>query len=187
MIRAEVFNGQIVRIHSSLPKVWKNISNFHLLSHDRLKDLSWCGDAGRKFLPVEETAQPEFNHDTQRATSSYVIDLDAEKVIRMWTIDNFTEEEIASMQEYNATMLAQAIEEQWRAIRENRNQLLTQSDWTVMTDSPLSTEQREAWVVYRQQLRDLPQQFSTPDAVVFPDPPTETSGVTGPAEPTGDA
>ena len=41
-------------------------------------------------------------------------------------------------------------------VRNQRDQLLAQSDWTQMADSPLSAEQKAAWAAYRQQLRDLP-------------------------------
>lgn len=30
------------------------------------------------------------------------------------------------------------------------------SDWTQLADSPLTVEQKEQWRLYRQQLRDLP-------------------------------
>tara|TARA_B100000131_G_C17847377_1_gene504423 strand:+ start:233 stop:664 length:432 start_codon:yes stop_codon:yes gene_type:complete len=38
-----------------------------------------------------------------------------------------------------------------------RNQKLTESDWTRVDDNGLSEEKRELWRVYRQALRDLPQ------------------------------
>jgi len=41
-------------------------------------------------------------------------------------------------------------------VRNQRDQLLAQSDWTQMADSPLTAEQKEAWAVYRQALRNLP-------------------------------
>jgi len=41
-------------------------------------------------------------------------------------------------------------------VRNQRNQMLAQSDWTQMADSPLSDEQKAAWAAYRQQLRELP-------------------------------
>lgn len=40
-------------------------------------------------------------------------------------------------------------------LRGTRNQLLTDSDWTQMPDSPFTAEQRAAWGVYRQALRDM--------------------------------
>lgn len=39
-----------------------------------------------------------------------------------------------------------------RMIRDN---LLAQSDWTQVPDSPLSTEQKTLWATYRTQLRDI--------------------------------
>lgn len=36
-----------------------------------------------------------------------------------------------------------------------RNQLLTDSDWTQMPDSPLTDEAKALWVTYRTALRDL--------------------------------
>jgi hypothetical protein len=41
------------------------------------------------------------------------------------------------------------------ANRETRNQLLIDSDWTQMPDSPLTDEAKALWVTYRTALRDL--------------------------------
>jgi hypothetical protein len=46
-------------------------------------------------------------------------------------------------------------------VRNKRDQLLAQSDWTQMADSPLSAEQKAAWAAYRQQLRNLPAEISS--------------------------
>lgn len=43
------------------------------------------------------------------------------------------------------------------SIRVERNNLLKQSDWTQLPDSPLAQEEKTAWKNYRQQLRDLTQ------------------------------
>ena len=39
--------------------------------------------------------------------------------------------------------------------RDKRNQLLTDSDWTQLPDTRLSTEERTAWADYREQLRSV--------------------------------
>lgn len=39
--------------------------------------------------------------------------------------------------------------------REERDRLLTFTDWTQVPDSPLTDEQKTAWRTYRQALRDL--------------------------------
>jgi len=42
------------------------------------------------------------------------------------------------------------------AIRQERDRLLTECDWTVLVDSPLGTTAKNNWKTYRQSLRDLP-------------------------------
>tara|TARA_R100000654_G_scaffold4334_1_gene12893 strand:+ start:623 stop:862 length:240 start_codon:yes stop_codon:yes gene_type:complete len=42
-----------------------------------------------------------------------------------------------------------------RLLREHRNYLLNQSDWTVSVDSPLSDSKKAEWKTYRQALRDI--------------------------------
>jgi len=59
----------------------------------------------------------------------------------------------------------------WAQVRAERDRLLVESDWTQMPDSPLNGEQKNAWADYRQELRDLPQSFATPDEVVWPTAP----------------
>ena len=49
-----------------------------------------------------------------------------------------------------------AIEKRMRFLERSRDNLLFQSDWTQVTDSPLSAEAKAAWAAYRQALRDLP-------------------------------
>lgn len=52
---------------------------------------------------------------------------------------------------------AQSITEQWAYLREVRNKKLAACDWRMtVSDRPISTEERDAWALYRQQLRDLP-------------------------------
>ena len=41
-------------------------------------------------------------------------------------------------------------------VRRKRNTLLSESDWTQMSDSPLSASKKTEWATYRQTLRDIP-------------------------------
>ncbi len=56
----------------------------------------------------------------------------------------------------------------WDAVRAERDRLLSASDWTQVADAPVD---QQAWAVYRQALRDVPQDYATPDEVVWPTPP----------------
>ena len=49
----------------------------------------------------------------------------------------------------------EALDEVAFANRDTRNQLLTDSDWTQMSDSALTDEAKALWVTYRTALRDL--------------------------------
>lgn len=44
-------------------------------------------------------------------------------------------------------------------IRNERDYYLLKSDWTQVSDSPLTAEKKEEWAIYRQQLRDLTSQY----------------------------
>lgn len=58
-----------------------------------------------------------------------------------------------------------------RQIRKERNKLLAESDWTQVADIPFTVEQKQAWVTYRQALRDITKQEGFPTNVVFPKQP----------------
>jgi hypothetical protein len=60
-----------------------------------------------------------------------------------------------------------APEKTWPEIRGQRDALLHDSDWMAMADRTLTDAQAQ----YRQALRDVPQDFSNPAAVVWPTPP----------------
>ena len=51
--------------------------------------------------------------------------------------------------------------EEWKQIRAQRNRLLSESDWTQGADSPLTTQQKSDWAVYRTSLRTLPEDQSS--------------------------
>lgn len=61
----------------------------------------------------------------------------------------------------------------WELVRGKRDMLLTRCDWTQIPDAQLTAEQRTAWQTYRQALRDLTKNFSTPGDVVWPNSPDE--------------
>ena len=58
----------------------------------------------------------------------------------------------------------------WERIRSKRDALLKDSDWSVAGDATPKPS-KEAWLTYRQALRDLPQSFETPEEVVWPTKP----------------
>ena len=53
----------------------------------------------------------------------------------------------------------------WAQVRAERDRLLAACDWTQVADAPVDAQ---VWADYRQALRDVPQDFASPDEVVFP-------------------
>jgi hypothetical protein len=57
------------------------------------------------------------------------------------------------------------IENQWETVRIQRNELLTECDWTQLSDIP--SETKEAWTIYRQALRNITTQ-TNPFSIEWP-------------------
>ena len=58
----------------------------------------------------------------------------------------------------------------WEEIRAKRDSLLTASDWSAFPDAKPKPS-KQAWLTYRQTLRDLPSTFKNPEEVVWPEKP----------------
>ncbi|MEZ8470813.1 phage tail assembly chaperone [Vibrio splendidus] len=61
---------------------------------------------------------------------------------------------------------------QWFSIRKKRDQLICQTDFTQLVDSPLPQELIDEFKVYRATLRNIPQSYSNPEEVIWPQMPT---------------
>jgi hypothetical protein len=85
-----------------------------------------------------------------------------------------TAQEIAQRQAEATAWANGAFDRAIAGLRQRRNALIASSDWTVLSDSPLSETEKTAWLEYRQDLRDITEGLDTESkvkAVVFPDKP----------------
>ena len=83
-----------------------------------------------------------------------------------------TAQEIAQRKAEEDAWKAGAFDRAIAGLRSKRNSILASSDWTVLSDSPLTN--KTAWLEYRQDLRDITEGVNTVakvNAVVFPDKP----------------
>jgi hypothetical protein len=60
----------------------------------------------------------------------------------------------------------------WEFARDKRNRLLSECDWTCVTDTQLSEADQTSWQTYRQALRDVPQNENDPENITWPDAPS---------------
>lgn len=56
-----------------------------------------------------------------------------------------------------------------KEVRTKRDSLLNGSDWTQVADTALSEQKQEAYRIYRQALRDVPEQEGFPYEVLWPE------------------
>lgn len=142
-------NGEVVLANQELPEVWKNVSNFYLLSDEILKTYGWLP------LIVENENKSVF------VSSSYIIE------------ENFVREIIVTRdktQEEIEEEAAKELEMAWHQVRSQRDEMLKQSDLLVLIDKwELLTEEKKQEIRnYRQALRDIPQAFESPEDVIWP-------------------
>jgi hypothetical protein len=113
--------------------------------------------SGFGMVEVQVQAQPSYDQRTQRVETSSLPTL----VNGAWTITksvvNKTQEQI------DADTANKSVE-----VRGKRNELLTESDWTQLPDSPVD---RALWASYRQSLRDVTLQAGFPWNVTWPAKP----------------
>jgi hypothetical protein len=84
-----------------------------------------------------------------------------------WVVDAEAQTVVNNQDQADADALASS----WERLRAERDALLVSSDWTQYTDSPLD-ETKAEWAVYRQLLRDLPENIDDPaDDITWPTPP----------------
>lgn len=61
--------------------------------------------------------------------------------------------------------------EEAERVRQERNKLLAESDWTQLIDSPFANDENGLWQAYRQALRDIPLQEGFPFNIEWPQRP----------------
>jgi len=90
-------------------------------------------------FPLEETEQPQYDH-TKNAVEGTPTQNDEGQWVQVWVLEDATSEEIAEKTE-NQTLIT----------RQQRNQLLTDTDYLALSDNTLT----DAMATYRQALRDI--------------------------------
>jgi hypothetical protein len=81
-----------------------------------------------------------------------------------WRVDELTSDQVA---ENTTAKERKAI----AAAKDKRNSLLSGSDWVVIKALEVDALVPAEWSVYRQALRDIPQQDDFPNTVVWPEQP----------------
>lgn len=103
--------------------------------------------AAYNVYPVTQAAAPTYDEATQKL----VTDAEPTLVNGAWILSTSAVDMTADEITQNDASVA-------TAHRATRNELLASSDWTQMNDSPLSSADKTAWAVYRDELRNITDQ-----------------------------
>jgi hypothetical protein len=103
-----------------------------------------------KMIPIDIDEDYQHNYIEGTPTQSGSL------YVQNWIITDATSEEIE-----------QRKEEKWTDVRMQRDTLLTECDWTQMSDTPISGSKLTEWQTYRQSLRDITNQ-SNPFEITWP-------------------
>ena len=94
---------------------------------------------------------------------------------------------IAEKEAYNGIYTVEDAPMTEEEARAERDRLLDETDWTQVLDAPISPESREAFRVYRQALRDVPEQAGFPEAIEWPVMPEVVKAAPDPVDTAVDA
>lgn len=145
----QVENGEIVSSPKSLPVSWNNISNFNVLNNEQLLEHGWY-----PYINIE----PE-------VPEGYIVDGS------IYSIENNQVIESKNIRQKSSEEIQSEINSRWESIRSQRNIYLLESDWTQLSDSPLSNQKQIEWQIYRQTLRDITNADS-PHGIMWPEKPS---------------
>lgn len=127
-------SGEVI---SDLVRAFPNVS---IPQPPSLADLDSLG-----VDPILEGPQPQLTR-FQYAVRSGPMQINSQW-FWVYTAEDMTPEQIQ-----------QLTDQQWDAVRSERDSKLQACDWTQLPDVPLTAEQKAEWVTYRQQLRDVTNQ-----------------------------
>lgn len=148
-----VENGIVDKTKNKLPKIWGNISNFNVLSDEELLKFGWY-----KLVQIPLNIIPD------------------DEIIIRWEFivhDTYVEHSPITRKKTESEILNSynfELQKKWNLIRQKRDKLLLESDWTQLDDSPITLENKLEWAEYRQKLRDITDAKS-PEHVKYPKRP----------------
>lgn len=89
---------------------------------------------------------------------------------------------IAKSESCNGEVTVEDIPMTAEEARTKRDKLLADTDWTQVLDAPIDAATREAYRVYRQALRDIPEQEGFPETIIWPELPAVTKADPDPVD-----
>ena len=106
---------------------------------------------------VATDAQPSVSNTQVLEEDPPIFSAEYQRWTQVWRVRDMTAEEVQQQND------SKALE-----IRTERNQKLSESDWTQLADAQID---KAIWATYRQALRDVPSQAGFPWTITWPEAP----------------
>jgi hypothetical protein len=155
MALALVENNAVTKYPVGLHELRKKFPNVSFPKPIEGADLAFLG-----VVTVNAVDEPTFDNSTQKVEEGAPA-LVAGAWKQTWSVIDFRAEELQSISDGNAA-----------SIREERNLKLAACDWTVLTDSPLTTAKKTEWKTYRTALRNITAAEGFPNSISWPTEPS---------------
>ena len=158
-------NYFIIQGPTQLPDNFGPTSGFNVLeesSPELLTDLAWQGNTNLGFWKAIFDTKPDYNI-SQSLVPSNKLNISDKTCSVSYTIKTLSD-----------TELTQRINILKSQIRMVRDRYLSLTDFTQISDVPLSSQVKAEFATFRQQLRDLPN-ASDPSTITWPSIPTSVN------------
>ena len=139
----KITNGQVEKVPYTIGEFRKSNPNTSFP-----KDIPIATLEANGIFVLKETTPPTIDKKTH--TYNWTVQLQDGEWTQVWSTSQL-DQEVAE-----------------KNVRDYRDRLLSQSDWTQVADAPMD---KTAWATYRQALRDVPSQEGFPWDVTWPDQP----------------
>ena len=160
---ALIENGAVKQYPYSLKEI--RLANRNTSFPDTVSDATM---AEYGAMRVYFSTPPELTDTQLSEEATPVFDVDAQRWSQGWMVREMTAEELLQRNTKRDEELLQRNITQTNAVRVARNNMLKDSDWTQLVDSPAD---KTAWATYRQALRDVTAQAGFPWTITWPDAP----------------
>jgi len=167
-----VINNVVMSDVTGLPDSYRNISNFYCLPESSSVDLSWAGYDGEGFWPATIEAQPDYDIN-QKLEKVFNLN-EANKTVTI----SFN---IVALSPSEYQQRVNGLNAQIRVIRDGYLRL---TDFTQLSDAPISVEAKSDFVTFRLQLRNILDDVTDPTKIVWPTIPTSAPNIVIPPFPT---
>lgn len=124
------------------------------------------------YDPVLNGAQPSTSGPYESVVRDGVEEVDGQWYTKFVIGPIFTDNDEGTAAEQETAYRARIDSEAESRVRGTRASKLAACDWTVLTDSPLTTAKKTEWKTYRQALRDITSAEGFPHDVTWPSEPS---------------